>query len=245
MSSTLLPVLPLAAAVLFGAATQRLTGMGFALVSGPILVMLLGPGEGVPLIQVLSFFVAASTLVATFRDVEWRKAVALMLPAFVGILPAWWVVQVTPAPLLLIGIGLMVAAAITAMLLDERAQVFKGTPGLCAAGFLSGFMNYTAGVGGPAVVLYSLSNRWEHRSFVGTVQVYFMALNIMSLAGHGLPALGATAWVAAFIALFGGIVLGTRLARVVPVAVASKLVVAVALIGALGTVIQGFLQLRA
>ena len=36
-----------------------------------------------------------------------------------------------------------------ATVLSERARVFKGTPGLLSAGFLSGFMNAIAGIGGP------------------------------------------------------------------------------------------------
>ena len=229
--------------VLLGAATQRLTGMGFALVSGPLLVLLLGAGVGVPLIQVLSFFVAASTLASTFRDVEWGRAGTLMLPAFVGILPGWWLVGIVPGPVLLIVIGLMVAAAIVAMLMSDRARVFKGPAGLASAGFLSGFMNYTAGVGGPAIVLYSLSNDWSHKAFVGTVQVYFMALNAMSLVGHGIPSLPMPIWLTAFVTLAVGILAGHRLARVLSAQAASKLVVVVALMGAVGTVAQGLYQL--
>lgn len=233
----------LGVAVLFGAATQRLTGMGFALVSGPLLVLLMGAHSGIPLIQVLSFFVAASTLLGTFRDVEWRKAVTLMLPAFAGIIPGWWLVRTVPGPVLLVVIGFLVAAAILAMLLDDRVRVFKGWKGLAAAGFLSGFMNYTAGVGGPAIVLYSLSNNWSHKAFVGTVQVYFMALNIMSLIGHGIPSLRVSVWATAFVMLAVGIVAGQFLSRIVSAGLASKLVVAVALLGALGTIVQGTYQL--
>lgn len=217
--------------------------MGFALVSGPMLVLLLGASTGVPLVQALSFFVSASTLVSTIGDVEWGRAIKLMLPACVGILPGWWLVQRVPAPVLLVVIGTMVAAAIAAMLLDERARLFTGVSGLLAAGFLSGFMNHTAGIGGPAIVLYSLSNRWEHKSFVGTVQVYFMALNVMSLCVHGIPRLPASTWFIAIVALMLGIFAGNKLTRVVPVRVASMLVVVVALLGALGTLTQGVLQL--
>lgn len=143
--------------VLFGAATQRLTGMGFALVAAPVLVLVLGAGTGVPLVQVLSFFVSLTVFASTFRDVKWLKAVTLMIPAAVGVVPGWWLVNNVPGPILLILIGSLVVLAILAMVGDKRARVFKGMPGLAAAGFLSGFMNVTAGVGGPAIVLYRLS----------------------------------------------------------------------------------------
>ena len=49
-------------AVLLGAATQRLTGMGFALVSAPLLVAVLGPLTGVQLLQVFGIFGSALVL---------------------------------------------------------------------------------------------------------------------------------------------------------------------------------------
>lgn len=230
-------------AVLLGAATQRLTGMGFALIAAPALVLVIGAGSGVPLVQVLSFFVSASVLASTFRDVEWRKAFTLMIPAAVGLVPGWWLSKNIPAPFLLIFIGSLVIVAILAMLADERARVFTGVGGLAGAGFLSGFMNVTAGVGGPAIVLYSLSNRWAHKSFVATVQVYFMALNIGSLIAQGLPSMPWSIWITAFACLIVGIVIGHGLAARVPVRHASRLVVVVALLGSIATIIQGLLQI--
>lgn len=230
-------------AILFGAATQRLTGLGFALVSAPALVLVLGANTGVPLMQSVSFFVSASVFATTFRDVDWRKAFTLMVPAFVGILPGWWISKNTPAPVLLILIGSMVIAAILAMLADERARIFKGAPGLVGAGFLSGFMNVTAGVGGPAIVLYKLSTDWAHKQFVATIQVYFMGLNVGSLVAHGIPALPGQVWFVAFAALFAGIVLGHVLSRTVPPKVASRLVVVVALVGSVATIAKGLVQL--
>ncbi|NLE99210.1 MAG: sulfite exporter TauE/SafE family protein [Propionibacterium sp.] len=232
------------AAVMFGAATQRLTGMGFALVAAPALVLVLGAGTGVPLIQVLSFFVSFSVLVFVIRDVAWTKALLLMVPAALGIVPGWWLSNHVPSAWLLIIIGLLVIAAILAMLADERARVFKGSPGMAAAGFLSGFMNVTAGVGGPAIVLYKLSNAWPHKQFVATVQVYFMALNTGSLIAHGLPTLPMPVWITAFAALATGIVVGHSASAKVPARVASRLVVLVALVGSLATILQGLIQLN-
>lgn len=231
------------ASVLFGAATQRLTGLGFALVAAPALVLTLGAGTGVPLVQVLSFVVSLSVFVSTFRSVAWGKAVTLMIPAAVGVVPGWWLSKNVLPPVLLIVIGGMVILAILAMLADERARVFTGLPGLAGAGFLSGFMNVTAGVGGPAIVLYKLSTGWSHKQFVATVQVYFMALNVFSLIAHGLPVMQLPVWASAFACLAGGIALGHFLALRVSASAASKLVVAVALAGSIATIAQGLVQL--
>lgn len=232
-------------AVLFGAATQRITGMGFALVSSPVLVLMLGAGLGVPLIQILGILSSLLVFASTFRDVSWKKAVALAIPATAGLLPGWWVARNVPEPILLIVIGLMVIAAILAMVADERARVFRGVPGLLGAGFLSGFMNVIAGVGGPAMVLYKLSVNWHHKQFVATLQVYFIALSTGAVLVLGWPQMAAEMWIAALIGLALGIALGHQLARRVRIEVASRLVIIVALAGALATVVQGVLKLTA
>lgn len=232
-------------AVLFGAATQRITGMGFALVSAPVLVLVLGAGSGVPLIQILGILSSLLVFAATFRDVSWRKAAALALPATAGLLPGRWIAHNVPEPILLIVIGLMVIAALLAMVASERARIFRGIPGLLGAGFLSGFMNVVAGVGGPAMVLYKLSTGWSHRQFVATLQVYFMALGMGAILALGWPSLPGEVWAGALAGLALGILVGHGLSRRVPVTLASRLVVVVALTGAVTTVVQGLLKLSA
>lgn len=226
-------------AVLSGAATQRLTGMGFALVSSPVLVLLLGTSLGVPLIQVLGIPLSLLVLISTFRDISWSKAIVLGIPALLGLLPGWVLARSIPEPALRIVIGIMIIVAILAMLADERARVFKGRPGLIGAGFLSGFMHVMAGVGGPAIVLYKLSTNWNHREFVATVQVYFIGLSIGAIVALGWPDLPGPVWATAMGGLVLGLLLGQWLARLIPIETASRLVIVVALAGAVATVVQG------
>ena len=230
-------------AVLFGAATQRITGMGFALVSSPALVLLLGTALAVPLIQVAGIPLSLLVLISTYRDVSWRKAVALGIPALFGLVPGWLLARAVSEPVLRIIIGLMILTALLTMLADERARVFKGTPGLIGAGFLSGFMQILAGVGGPAIVLYKLSTDWLHREFVATIQVYFISLSLGAIVALGWPDLAPSVWVAALTGIGVGLLLGQLLARWIPVEVASRLVIVVALAGAVATIAQGLLTL--
>lgn len=229
--------------VIFGAATQRITGMGFALVASPFLVMLVGTGNGVPLTQVLSLIASSLVLAQTFRDAELRKAVPLAIFGFLGILPGAWLARTLPTAWLQIVIGAMVIIALTAIVASERARVFKGRTGLASAGFLSGFMNVTAGVGGPAVVLYSLSIKWPHAAFVATSQAYFITLNLMSLLVQGFPKLPGSTLAIAVGCLLGGLVVGTLLARRVSADLARLLVIIVAFAGSTATVIKGIVAL--
>ena len=98
MSAGWLPLLGVAAAVAVGAATQRVTGLGFSLVSAPFLVLLLGPFAGVLVANVLGVAVSSLVLAQLWRDVDLRRALLLTVPAlvagFVGAVANAWVLLV-------------------------------------------------------------------------------------------------------------------------------------------------------
>jgi uncharacterized membrane protein YfcA len=227
--------------VFAGASTQRVTGLGFALVSSPLLVLVAGPFDGVLLSNVLALTVSLVVLGLTWREVEVRRVLILALPAVAVVPVGAWVARRLPAPMLLVLIGTLVVTALFAVLASERARVLRGRGGAFAAGGLSGFMNGTAGVGGPAMVLYAVSTGWEHRAFVASLQLYLVILNLASIAAKGLPRLPAAEFVASFSALALGILAGQILSRRISAARARRAVVALALAGGVATVVKGVL----
>ena len=239
--TTELVLLPLG--VVAGALTQRITGIGFALVCAPLLVLIAGPFEGVVLSNLLGLAVSVVVFVTLWRDTEWRKGLLLVVPALVAIpFGAWVARNVPPAPLMVI-IGVTVIIALGAVVLSERARVLRGTGGAVVAGGASGFMNVTAGVGGPAIVLYAVSTAWEHRKFVATFQFFSIFTNLASLvAKGGLPRVAPVELAVSFGALAVGLVGGEILSRHVDHALARRLAIGLALAGATFTVIKGVLQ---
>ena len=228
--------------VMAGALTQRVTGIGFALVCAPLLVLIAGPFEGVVLSNLLGLTVSVVVFVTHWRDTEWKKGLLLAVPALIAIpFGAYVAKNVPPAPLMVI-IGLLVIVALGAVVLSERARVLRGRGGAVVAGASSGFMNVTAGVGGPAIVLYAVSTAWEHRKFVATFQFYSIFTNLGSLAAKGgLPHVTPVALAVSFGALAVGLVGGEILSRHIDHELARRLAIGLALGGAVFTVIKGIL----
>jgi uncharacterized membrane protein YfcA len=232
----------LALGVLAGALTQRVTGIGFALVCAPLLVLVAGPFEGVVLSNLLALTVSVIVFVTLWRDTQWRKGVLLAIPALATIPFGAWVARTLPPAPLMVIIGLTVILALSVVVLVERARVLRGTTGAVVAGGASGFMNVTAGVGGPAIVLYAVSTAWEHRAFVATFQFYSIVVNLASLiAKGGLPQVSTAALTVSFGALAVGLGIGELLSRRVDHEMARRLAIALALAGASFTVIKGVL----
>ncbi|HNV11278.1 MAG TPA: sulfite exporter TauE/SafE family protein [Propionibacteriaceae bacterium] len=235
----------LAGFVLIGASAQRITGMGFALVASPFLVLVLGPANAVPLTITLGTIATVAVLLQVWRDVEPRTALLLLVPAILGILPGRWVAERLPPSVLGILIGVLVMVAVLSMVVSPKAHILKGRPGAVVAGFLSGFMNATAGVGGPAIVLYALSTKWRHEAFVATTQVYFLGLSVATLLALDPVRLPLEGWAAALSGLALGLLAGTVVARHVTAAHARTAVVVLALAGSAATVVKGVIELLA
>jgi uncharacterized protein len=141
----------------------------------------------------------------------------------------------------LIGTVTLLALASTVFL--RQSTLFVGARGTGIAGALSGFMNVTAGVGGPPIVIYANSIDWDYKEYLATVQLYFAGLNILSLLARGGPELPPAGWAVAAGSSILGVIIGNLLSTSINESVAKKAVLSIAGIGSLAAVIQGVANL--
>ncbi|WP_022888835.1 sulfite exporter TauE/SafE family protein [Agromyces italicus] len=240
----------IALSVFVGAAAQRVTGMGFALIASPALVVLLGPFDGVIVVNLCAVLSSMLILPRVWRDVEWRRFAWLVVPALVGTVAGALVATVVPGPALQLGVGVLVIVALTVTLLVTRtAQAASGPTPAIVAGTASGFMNASAGVGGPALSVYAVATRWPQTAFAATAQAYFIAIGAAALTGKlaatgwAWPALDPGAWPFIVGALLVGLVAGEWLAPRVGHRTARIAVIVIAYLGGTAALIDGALDL--
>lgn len=231
--------------VLLGAFTHRLTGMGFSLVSSAPLAMVLGPHDSVAVLQIFGVVLAVVVLAQTWRDVDWQILGWLMIPALLGIIPGALIARRMTVPMLELTVGLLVLVALSIAALAPRARVFKGRPGAVAVGVISGVMNAMASLAGAPLALYRISSGWAQRSFVATIQVYFVVICSATLVGRGIPQLPPSAWAISVVGISAGIGLGAVSAARIPDSLALKLTYLVAVGGAVATLIKGLSAMTA
>jgi uncharacterized protein len=229
--------------VLLGASVQRLAGMGFALVSAPALVLLLGPSQGVLLSNAASGVISVIGLVDGWRRVRLSAMVPLVAAAACTVPAGAWVAARLPQQELLAGMGALVTAAVLLVIFGTRVPALRGSGGAVAAGAASGFMNSSAGVGGPAISLYAVNADWTVREFVPNAQFYGVAVNALSLLVKGVPRLTGPAWLLITAALAGGAVAGRVLGDRIPERRARRIVLLLALAGGLTTLAKGLWEL--
>ncbi|WP_433785317.1 sulfite exporter TauE/SafE family protein [Actinomycetospora sp. CA-101289] len=225
--------------VLLGAVTQRATGLGLALVGAPFLVAVLGARDGVSFGNALQVVLCLVVLLRTYRGVDLRATGLLLAGAVVAVPLGALVVGALPEGPLLVVVGLLAAAAVVLSLVPGLAGRLGGPAAGLGAGALAGFVNVTAGVGGPVLSAYALAQRWSTDVFVPTAQVVLLVINLVALLSKGVPVLAPVVWGTGLAGLAVGVVLGDVLHRRLDPLTARRAVTVLALVGALATVVRG------
>ena len=234
-------------AVFLGALSQRVTGMGFGLVSGPFLVLLLDPFSGVILVNICGIVAASSVFVRTFAEVEWPSFRQLALGAVIGTVPGALIASRLPTPPLQILIGALIVVSLISSLtlgrLGRRIPANLGTR--LGTGLLSGAMSAAAGAGGPAVSAYAVLTNWQQRSFAATLQPFLVAGTASAVVmkvivnGGTWPHLQIGTWIGLALVLAAGLIGGDWLSRRIDVGIARVGMLVLAFGGGIAALIKG------
>lgn len=229
----------LAGIVLLGSSVQWLTGMGFALVAVPALILLLGPAQGVVLANCAAGAICLVGLAGDWRLVRPRAMVPLCAAAACTVPAGTWVTRRLPQPWLLLVMGGLVTAAVLLVMRGARVAALRGTHGAVFAGAAGGLMNSAAGVGGPPFSLYAVNAGWTVREFVPNAMFYGVIVNAFSVASNGVPGLSGVQWALVIGAMGAGGLVGRGLASRIPERRARMLVLLLALTGGITAVGKG------
>ncbi|WP_430336296.1 sulfite exporter TauE/SafE family protein [Rhodococcus sp. ACT016] len=232
--------------VFVGAVTQRLAGLGFSMLLSPFLVLLIGPQQGVLVVNALASIAAFIVAVRVWRDIDWHLLRWLMPPAVVtALLGAGFSARSSNSALLIVIGSVSIVALAGSMLVKCLHVRVSGRIATVVAGAAAGITNATAGMGGPPITAYAILTNWPHRSFVATAQPLFLVLGSVSFCAKlsilpaGAPAWPAWMWCALASSLLAGTTIGDTLAHRISSTTIRVFVVTVALAGAASVLWEG------
>jgi uncharacterized membrane protein YfcA len=196
--------------VAIGAAAQSVSGIGFALVGGPLLFTVFGPREGVRVAVVLSMLVNVGVLVREHRAVMVRRVLPVLLAALASTPLLVYLLSSVHTDALRAAAGAVIV--IGAVLVAAGRTGDGGVVGGVIAGLVSATMNVLASAGGPAVAVYATGARWDPARLRATLQAYFLCLNVVTVLTLGTPHWSPHRAVALVAALLAGSAVGAFLA---------------------------------
>ena len=225
-----------AVAVALGAVAQTTTGFGFSLLSAPFLIAAYQAPTGVQLNLMLSLVVNLAVLAREHRRVDFRAAGLLLAPAVAAAVPVGYAVRQSPAGPVTVIAGVICLAGVMALARGRELPSVTGRAGTMAVGAVSGGMNATAGIGGPPVVLFAVNAGWPPAMARPTMQLFFLGLNLVTIASLGRPDRFPLAVVAGFAV---GVVAGALMVGRWPEAAVRRATLALAAAGSVLAIARG------
>jgi uncharacterized protein len=227
------------------AAMQRITGVGFSLICAPFFVLITSdPTLSVLTLNATSAVLNLLVLLQTWRSVRLKSVVLLGGGALLAIPFGQYIVTHASASVLSIVIGGMVLFGLCLLRYDLTIRAWEPWASICA-GALSGFMNVTSGVGGPAFVLYAAAQKWEQKQFVASAQLYFLIVNLASVAAADPARIALGEFATLSLSLLFGVFAGFFIVARVEARRARTASLVIAALGAIATVVKGILSLAA
>lgn len=174
-----------AAVILLGTFVQGLTGFGLALVSVPLLSLMLDVKTAVPVAGLFGWIITFPLVYKMRQHVQWRTALIMVA----GSLPGSWLganlLKLVPAKWILVVMGIvLIASSIHALRKKQSHAGGRASDPLSAfAGFCSGTLGASVGEPGPPVIAYTSMQPWTADQVKASLLFFFMLQMIGAIAG--------------------------------------------------------------
>lgn len=146
-------------AVLTAGTIRSFTGFGGGLVLAPLFSLFMTPADMVVVVLLLNMVTSLQSLPGCWKTTDWRLVFSLSVPALFGIPVGVMVIDWLDPGLIRRLIGLVVASLACIMLVGWKYDGPRGRIQNIMVGLSSGVLTAIAGVGGPPLVLYLLSDK--------------------------------------------------------------------------------------
>ena len=171
------------AAIALGASLlQSVSGFGFGIVFMALTPLFIPYTISVGISTILSGTLNLVILKRCWRDIDWKQLWLPVLFCLCGSSIGTFMMATAPSPIYkrLLGVFLIILA-IWLSFFSDRVRIRKTTRNAGVAGVVSGLCGGLFSVNGPPMVLYFISVIEEKKTYLATLQAYFIINNIYLL----------------------------------------------------------------
>ena len=176
------------AVILLGTFVQGLTGFGLALVSVPLLSLLLDVKVAVPVAGLFGWLITFPLVYKMRQHVQWRVCLIMVVASLPGSLLGANLLKIMPAQWILVLMGsVLIFASLHSMLRTTAPHTGHSgqSSGVLSAlaGFFSGTLGASVGEPGPPVIAYSSMQPWTPDQVKASLLFFFMLQMIGAIFG--------------------------------------------------------------
>ncbi len=197
--------------------TQTVTGFGLALVSMPLLVIVVGLQVAAPLVAIVAGVAELLLLLRYRADLNLRAVTRLTAASLLGVPLGIYALRQVDGAIVTTLLGILVLGYALYALFGPTLPTLDRPAWAYGFGFFSGILGGAYNTGGPPVIIYGNCRRWPPAEFKSNLQGFFLVNSGFILIGHAISGnFTAVVWHQALIALPAillAVLLGSRLDR--------------------------------
>jgi uncharacterized membrane protein YfcA len=168
---------------------QGIAGFGGALISVPLLTLMIAPGVAVPILVIFGTLTGIFIIFKTFRYIKLNEILLLIIMGIVGIPLGVYTLKVIDANILKLIAGIIIFIAALILMTGYKVRMRNKVLSTVIAGFLSGLLNGSLSMSGPPIVLFFSNqgvNKDYFRANITTYGIITNVITIITLAIGGL-----------------------------------------------------------
>ena len=174
---------------LFATFISATFGFGTALISMPLLALVIDIRLATPLAGLVGMSVSILILLSHWKDTHFHSAGRLLLSALPGIILGILLLNYSDGLLLKLVLACVIIGFSLYKLFSVRQLSLKSDAFIYLFGFLAGILGGAFHMNGPPVIMYGTLRRWPPAMFRATLQSFFLPAGIIALAGQGFSGL--------------------------------------------------------
>lgn len=159
-------------------------GFGDALLAMPLLSMLLGVKTAAPLMAITGILLSVAVMGRNWQHIAWRDAAHLLVAALPGIPIGIYGLKYANETAMQLLLGLVIMGIVVFNWRKPQQWQLKDRRWAYLFGFVGGILGGAYNTSGPPIVIYGTLRRWHPARFVGTLQGFFLPLNLIVIVGH-------------------------------------------------------------
>ena len=190
-------------------------GFGFALVAAPVLLLYLEPQQVVVVINSLIGLMMAMVLVRSWRHLEFRPAMGLVLGGMAATPIGVLALNSASPGVLRITIAIVIIFLALFSLKNVQLPFTRIRMAGPSFGFLTSLATTTIAIGGPIAAIYAVSQEWKPERVRATLALLFIASDITAFALYSATGLVSRDTLANIGVMIPGMIIGFGLAGLV------------------------------
>jgi uncharacterized membrane protein YfcA len=163
---------------------QSSIGFGFALVSMPLLVALLGIQIAAPLVALLALVAELFILIRYREGLNLNVVLQLTIAAVIGVPIGVLALGAVDEQIITALLGIILVAYALYALFSPHLPTLAGSRWAYGFGLVAGMLGGAYNTPGPPVILFGHSRRWPPAEFKGNLQGFFLINSLVVVGTH-------------------------------------------------------------